>query len=240
MMLSITHSAMPPHSTTIMPVLIAVVISVVWAAVGSAIAFTIAKAATGPGGTDMSIFNRKLIPIYPATGTLDDIGTLGGTDSFAVGVNDDGLVVGCRDLRPALEACGVREVLYGVEIRPGATIGRRFFIDHGMGVVIGETAEIGDDVMLYHGVTLGGRSLEKIKRHPTLGDGVVVGAGAKILGPVEVGAGTAVGANAVLVKDTPPDSIATGIPATYRLRRSPAEGKPLVDPAEYVDPAMWI
>lgn len=128
----------------------------------------------------------------------------------------------------------------GIEIHPGATIGRRFFIDHGMGVVIGETAEIGDDVMLYHGVTLGGRSLAKVKRHPTLRDGVVVGAGAKILGPVEIGAGSAVGANAVVVKDTPADAIATGIPATYRLRRSAAEGKPLVDPAEYVDPAMWI
>ena len=128
----------------------------------------------------------------------------------------------------------------GIEIHPGATIGRRFFIDHGMGVVIGETAEIGDDVMLYHGVTLGGRSLAKVKRHPTLRDGVVVGAGAKILGPVEIGAGSAVGANAVVVKDTPANAIATGIPATYRLRRSPAEGKPLVDPAEYVDPAMWI
>lgn len=128
----------------------------------------------------------------------------------------------------------------GIEIHPGATIGRRFFIDHGMGVVIGETAEIGDDVMLYHGVTLGGRSLARVKRHPTLRDGVVVGAGAKILGPVEIGEGSAVGANAVVVKDTPADAIATGIPATHRLRRSPAEDKPLVDPAEYVDPALWI
>jgi serine O-acetyltransferase len=127
----------------------------------------------------------------------------------------------------------------GIEIHPGATIGRRFFIDHGMGVVIGETAEIGDDVMLYHGVTLGGRSLDKVKRHPTLKDGVVVGAGAKILGPVEIGRGSAVGANAVVVKDTPEDSIATGVPATWRPRQ-PREHKPAVDPAEYVDPAMWI
>ena len=130
--------------------------------------------------------------------------------------------------------------LTGVEIHPGATIGHRFFIDHGMGVVIGETAEIGDDVMLYHGVTLGGRSLEKVKRHPTLGDGVVVGAGAKILGPVEIGAGSAVGANAVVVKDTPADSIATGIPATFRHRDAKTEKAPAVDPAEYVDPAMYI
>ena len=127
----------------------------------------------------------------------------------------------------------------GIEIHPGAQIGRRFFIDHGMGVVIGETAEIGDDVMLYHGVTLGGRSLAKVKRHPTLHDGVVVGAGAKILGPVEIGQGSSVGANAVVVKDTPPDSIATGIPATFRVRGA-AEHQAAVDPAEYVDPAMWI
>ncbi|MDY6054323.1 serine O-acetyltransferase EpsC [Micrococcus sp.] len=141
---------------------------------------------------------------------------------------------------PARVLSQVARAMTGVEIHPGATIGRRFFIDHGMGVVIGETAEIGDDVMLYHGVTLGGRSLEKTKRHPTLRDGVVVGAGAKILGPVEIGEGTAVGANAVVVKDTPANAIATGIPATYRLRHSEQENKPLVDPAEYVDPALWI
>jgi serine O-acetyltransferase len=140
---------------------------------------------------------------------------------------------------PARVVSQVARTLTGIEIHPGATIGRRFFIDHGMGVVIGETAEIGDDVMLYHGVTLGGRSLDRVKRHPTLKDGVVVGAGAKILGPVEIGAGTAVGANAVVVKDTPADSIATGVPATWR-HREPREHKPAVDPAEYVDPAMWI
>ncbi|WP_102159998.1 serine O-acetyltransferase EpsC [Zhihengliuella halotolerans] len=129
--------------------------------------------------------------------------------------------------------------LTGIEIHPGATIGRRFFIDHGSGVVIGETAEVGDDVMLYHGVTLGGRSLAKVKRHPTLGDRVVVGAGAKILGPILIGADSAVGANAVVVKDAPPDSIVTGIPATNRPRR-PEEHKPAVDPAEYIDPAIYI
>ena len=141
---------------------------------------------------------------------------------------------------PARLLSQTARALTGIEIHPGASIGRRFFIDHGMGVVIGETAEIGDDVMLYHGVTLGGRSLAKVKRHPTLRDGVVVGAGAKILGPVEIGEGTAVGANAVVVKDTPADAIATGVPATVRPRKGPAEGKPLVDPAEYVDPALWI
>jgi serine O-acetyltransferase len=140
---------------------------------------------------------------------------------------------------PARVISQATRTLTGIEIHPGATIGRRFFIDHGMGVVIGETAEIGDDVMLYHGVTLGGRSLDRVKRHPTLKDGVVVGAGAKILGPVEIGEGTAVGANAVVVKDTPAQSIATGVPATWR-HREPREHEPAVDPAEYVDPAMWI
>ncbi|ALU40375.1 serine acetyltransferase [Kocuria flava] len=129
--------------------------------------------------------------------------------------------------------------LTGVEIHPGASIGRRFFIDHGMGVVIGETAEIGDDVMLYHGVTLGGRSLAKVKRHPTVGDRVVIGAGAKVLGPIEIGADSAIGANAVVVKDVPEDSIVTGIPGKVRPR-TPEKKQPLVDPSTYIDPAMWI
>ena len=129
--------------------------------------------------------------------------------------------------------------LTGVEIHPGATIGRRFFIDHGMGIVIGETAEVGDDVMLYHGVTLGGRSLEKVKRHPTIGDRVTIGAGAKVLGPVVIGADSAIGANAVVVHDHPADSIITGIPAKHRPR-TPEKKKPLVDAVEYIDPAMWI
>ena len=101
----------------------------------------------------------------------------------------------------------------GIEIHPGATIGRRFFIDHGMGVVIGETAIIGDDVTLYHGVTLGGTSWNKGKRHPTLEDHVVVGAGAKVLGPITIHAGGKVGSNAVVVKDVPPGATAVGIPA---------------------------
>ncbi len=108
--------------------------------------------------------------------------------------------------------------LTGVEIHPGATIGRRFFIDHGMGVVIGETAEVGDDVMLYHGVTLGGVSLDAVKRHPTLEDGVTVGAGAKVLGPIRIGARSSVGSNAVVTRDVPPDSVAVGIPAKARPR----------------------
>jgi serine O-acetyltransferase len=103
--------------------------------------------------------------------------------------------------------------LTGIEIHPGANIGRRVFIDHGMGVVIGETAEIGDDCTLYHGVTLGGTSWNKGKRHPTLGRAVVVGAGAKILGPLLIGDGAKVGSNAVVVRDVPAGATAVGIPA---------------------------
>ncbi|MBS1145311.1 MAG: serine O-acetyltransferase [Proteobacteria bacterium] len=102
--------------------------------------------------------------------------------------------------------------LTNVDIHPGATIGRRFFIDHGACVVIGETAEVGDDVTLYHGVTLGGTSWNKGKRHPTLADGVVVGAGAKILGPISIGERVRVGANSVVVKDVPADRTVVGVP----------------------------
>ena len=100
-----------------------------------------------------------------------------------------------------------------MEIHPGATIGRRVFIDHGMGIVIGETAEIGDDSTLYHGVTLGGTSWNKGKRHPTLGRGVVIGAGAKVLGPIRVGDNAKIGSNAVVVRDVPPGATAVGVPA---------------------------
>jgi len=102
--------------------------------------------------------------------------------------------------------------LTGIEIHPGAKIGRRFFIDHGMGVVIGETSEIGDDCTLYHGVTLGGTSWQKGKRHPTLDDNVVIGAGAKILGPITVGSGARIGSNAVVVKDVPAGASVVGVP----------------------------
>jgi serine O-acetyltransferase len=105
----------------------------------------------------------------------------------------------------------------GIEIHPGATIGRRFFIDHGMGVVIGETALIGDDCTLYHGVTLGGTSWNKGKRHPTLERNVVIGAGAKILGPILIGEGARIGSNAVVVKDVPAGATAVGIPARIIL-----------------------
>jgi serine O-acetyltransferase len=104
-------------------------------------------------------------------------------------------------------------ILTGIEIHPGAQIGRRFFIDHGMGIVIGETAIIGDDCTLYHGVTLGGTTWKKGKRHPTLKDNVVIGAGAKVLGPITLGNNSKVGSNAVVVTDIPNDSTAVGIPA---------------------------
>ena len=116
-----------------------------------------------------------------------------------------------RWLARLVSHCG--RFLTGVEIHPGAQIGRRFFIDHGMGVVIGETAEIGNDCTLYHGVTLGGTSWHKGKRHPTLGNGVVLGAGAKILGPITIGDGARIGSNAVVVKNVPPGATAIGIPA---------------------------
>lgn len=103
--------------------------------------------------------------------------------------------------------------LTGIEIHPGATIGKRVFIDHGMGVVIGETAVIGDDCTLYHGVTLGGTSWNKGKRHPTLEQGVVIGAGAKVLGPITIGKNAKIGSNAVVVKDVPENATAVGIPA---------------------------
>lgn len=123
----------------------------------------------------------------------------------------------------------------GIEIHPGATIGRRLFIDHGMGVVIGETAVIGDDVHLYHGVTLGGTGHERGKRHPTLGDRVVVGAGAKVLGNITIGADSAIGANAVVVSSAPEWSTLVGIPAKRRVRN----GAPSSDtvPAEAPDEA---
>ena len=101
----------------------------------------------------------------------------------------------------------------GIEIHPGAKIGRGLVIDHGMGVVIGETAEIGDDVLLYHGVTLGGTGKDKGKRHPTLGNNVVIGAGAKVLGPIYIGSNSKVGANSVVLKDVPEGATAVGIPA---------------------------
>ncbi|MCL2455294.1 MAG: serine O-acetyltransferase [Micrococcales bacterium] len=121
----------------------------------------------------------------------------------------------------------------GVEIHPGATLGRRFFIDHGMGVVIGETAEVGDDCVIFHGSTLGGTSMRKGKRHPTLGDRVVIGAGAKVLGPIWVGDGARIGANAVVIRDVPPDAAAVGVPAKIITKHRPFD-------ATVDDPAIFI
>lgn len=114
----------------------------------------------------------------------------------------------------------INRFLTGIEIHPGASIGRRFFIDHGMGVVIGETTEIGDDVLLYQGVVLGGTTLEKRKRHPTVGNNVVVGAGATLLGPITVGDGARIGAGSVVVQSVPPGTTVVGVPG-----RAVAEGR---------------
>lgn len=123
----------------------------------------------------------------------------------------------------------------GIEIHPGAQIGRRLFIDHGMGVVIGETSEVGDDVMMYHAVTLGGRANAKVKRHPTVESGAVLGAGARVLGPVVVGSGAQVGANAVVVKDVPSGATAVGVPAANRVPKGQRD-----EDAMFADPALWI
>lgn len=116
----------------------------------------------------------------------------------------------------------INRVLTGIEIHPGAKIGRRFFIDHGMGVVVGETAEIGDDVLMYQGAVLGGTTLEKKKRHPTIGNCVVIGAGATILGPIEVGDGALIGSGSVVVKSVPPSATVVGVPARIVERKKPA------------------
>jgi serine O-acetyltransferase len=118
-------------------------------------------------------------------------------------------------------ASQITRSLTGIEIHPGATIGPRLFIDHGMGVVIGETAEIGADVTLYHGVTLGGTSLNKGKRHPTIGNRVVVGTGAKVLGAITIGDDTRIGANAVVVKSVPSNSVVVGVPGQNIARSKP-------------------
>lgn len=120
----------------------------------------------------------------------------------------------------------IGRMLTGIEIHPGATIGKRLFIDHGMGCVIGETAEIGDDVTLYHGVTLGGVSLDRVKRHPTLENGVIVGSGAQVLGPFTVGAEARIGANAVVLSDVSPGVTMVGIPARQALPRQREEHPP--------------
>ena len=126
----------------------------------------------------------------------------------------------------------------GIEIHPGARIGKRFFIDHGMGVVIGETAEIGDDVTIYHGVTLGGVTWDKVKRHPTMEDRVVIGSGAKILGPFTAGRGAKIGSNSVVVKEVPPNATVVGIPGKIVLAPEAAkEGRPDLEHGKMPDPS---
>jgi len=131
----------------------------------------------------------------------------------------------------------VARFMTGIEIHPGAQIGKRFFIDHGMGVVIGETAIIGDDVLLYQGVTLGGTGLERGKRHPTIGNNVVIGTGAKVLGNITVGDNSYIGANAVVIKDVPPNSTVVGVPG----RITKQDGKKIdisLDHIHVFDPIM--
>ncbi|GIL41123.1 serine O-acetyltransferase EpsC [Roseiterribacter gracilis] len=144
---------------------------------------------------------------------------------------------------PARLVAGFNRCLTGIEIHPGAQIGERLFIDHGMGVVIGETAEVGDDVTLYHGVTLGGTSLTRgVKRHPTVASDVIIGAGANVLGPITVGAGARVGANAVVLKDVAPHATVVGIPA--RETSDPAHATsawappPVVSAVKSVEPFL--
>jgi len=131
----------------------------------------------------------------------------------------------------------VSRFMTGIEIHPGAKIGKRFFIDHGMGVVIGETAIIGDDVLLYQGVTLGGTGLQKGKRHPTLGNNVVIGGGAKVLGNITIGDNSYIGSNAVVIKDVPANSTVVGVPG----RITKQDGKKIdvsLDHAHVLDPIM--
>ncbi|NVN99944.1 MAG: serine O-acetyltransferase [Geobacteraceae bacterium] len=130
----------------------------------------------------------------------------------------------------------VSRFITGIEIHPGAKIGRRFFIDHGMGVVIGETAEIGDHVTMYHGVTLGGVTWDKVKRHPTIGDNVVIGSGAKVLGPFTVGANSKIGSNSVVVKEVPPNSSVVGIPGRVVMTEEKPPEKPDLEHGNMPDP----
>jgi len=132
----------------------------------------------------------------------------------------------------------IARFLTGIEIHPGATIGKGFFIDHGMGVVIGETAEIGDNVTLYHGVTLGGVTWDKVKRHPTVDDGVVIGSGAKVLGPFTVGKGAKIGSNSVVVKEVPPNSTVVGIPGRVVMAQEEVkeEARPDLEHGKLPDP----
>ncbi|MFY9263400.1 MAG: serine O-acetyltransferase [Actinomycetaceae bacterium] len=152
--------------------------------------------------------------------------------AHALWTKDERLKTPARLLSQAVRA------LTGVEIHPGAKLGRRLFIDHGMGVVIGETAEVGDDVVIFHGTTLGGTSMSPGKRHPTVGNRVVIGSGAKVLGPIEIGDDVAIGANAVVVKDVPDAHTAVGIPARNRPVETHEAEETCV--TTHIDPAIHI
>ncbi|MBM7825714.1 serine O-acetyltransferase [Arcanobacterium pluranimalium] len=132
---------------------------------------------------------------------------------------------------PARLLSQIARAVTGIEIHPAAKLGRRLFIDHGMGVVIGETAEVGEDVTIFHGTTLGGTSMKKGKRHPTVGNRVTIGSGAKVLGPITVGDDVQIGANAVVVKDVPAGMVAVGIPAQ---NRTASKHELNIDPAIYI------
>ncbi|MDR2723476.1 MAG: serine O-acetyltransferase [Cellulomonadaceae bacterium] len=137
---------------------------------------------------------------------------------------------------PARLISQLARFLTGIEIHPGAVIGRRLFIDHGMGVVIGETTHIGDDCLLFHGSTLGGTKMQRGKRHPTLADRVMVGAGAKVLGPITLGDDVQVGANAVVIKDVPAGAVAVGVPAKIHFPKQPVGQRDRnVDPATLIE-----
>lgn len=139
---------------------------------------------------------------------------------------------------PARFLAEILRKLTGVEIHPGAVLGDGVFIDHATGVVIGETAEVGDNVTIYHGVTLGGTSLEGGKRHPTIGDNVTIGAGAKVLGAITIGSNTQIGANSVVIKSVPPDSVVVGVPGQIvgRGRPAPLESRGGADDSKLPDP----
>lgn len=143
---------------------------------------------------------------------------------------------------PARMLSSFARIMTGVDIHPAARIGRRVFIDHATGVVIGQTAEVGEDVVIFHGVTLGGVSMNPGKRHPTVGNHVMIGAGAKVLGPVTIGDHSKIGANAVVTKDVPADSVAVGVPARTRSTPAPRESDEdlIVDPNVYYDPSLMI
>ena len=146
----------------------------------------------------------------------------------------------CRKLRFLARLVSQWSRLWtGIEIHPGATIGRRFVIDHGMGIVIGETAEVGDDVLLYQGVTLGGTGKDHGKRHPTIGNNVLVGSGAKVLGPFKVGDNSRIAANAVVLSEVPPDSTAVGVPArVVRIAGEKVDFASQVDQIHVTDPVQ--